>query len=248
MEYVWLYMKALLLAAGKGSRLRPLTNTIPKCLVKIGGKPIIQHWFEKLHEVGCRDFIINTHYLAPLVSEFVENYKKINSDIKIEVSFEKELLGTAGTFREHMHKLCGEINFVLHVDNYTPEGLDKLMHAHIKKQPECLLTMMTFSSSTPSECGVLLINEKNVMIDYKEKVKDPPSTVANSAIYIFDNAFVDWCNESKNACNASDISNDIIPLLLGRVQTWHSDKFFQDIGTYDGLMSARNHHSKFISK
>ena len=56
--------KTLLLAAGMGTRLRPLTNNIPKCLVKIGEKPILEIWLENLSKAGCEEVIINTHYLS----------------------------------------------------------------------------------------------------------------------------------------------------------------------------------------
>ena len=65
-------MKALLLSAGYGTRLRPLTYSLPKCLVNIGGKPLLGHWIDKLECLGCEEAIINTHYL----SEQVKNYLK----------------------------------------------------------------------------------------------------------------------------------------------------------------------------
>ena len=63
-------MKAILLAAGLGTRLKPLTNTIPKCLVPISGRPLLSYWLEKLANLGINEILINVHYLA----EQVENY------------------------------------------------------------------------------------------------------------------------------------------------------------------------------
>ena len=67
--------KALLLAAGMGTRLRPLTNNIPKCLVEIGEKPILGIWLENLSKAGCEEVIINTHYLSEKVEEYLKGRK-----------------------------------------------------------------------------------------------------------------------------------------------------------------------------
>ena len=64
-------MKVILLAAGLGTRLRPLTNSIPKCLVPIKGKPLLEIWLENLFQIGCRSFLINTHYMAEKVEDFL---------------------------------------------------------------------------------------------------------------------------------------------------------------------------------
>jgi mannose-1-phosphate guanylyltransferase len=87
-------MKALLLAAGLGTRLRPITEKIPKCLVPINGVPLLDIWLEKLSNIGIEEFLINTHYLHQDVENFISKnkYKK-----KIKTTFEEKLLGTAGT-------------------------------------------------------------------------------------------------------------------------------------------------------
>ena len=81
-------MKALLLSAGLGTRLRPLTDTIPKCLVQINGKPLLQIWLENLTKYGVKEFLINTHYLHKQVEDFANNstFKE-----KITLIYEKEL-------------------------------------------------------------------------------------------------------------------------------------------------------------
>ena len=73
-------MKALLLSAGTGSRLRPLTLKTPKCLVSINNKPLLQYWLEQLEKIGVKEFIINTHYLHDQVQDFI---KKVNSQKKL---------------------------------------------------------------------------------------------------------------------------------------------------------------------
>ena len=87
-------MKALLLAAGEGTRLRPITNRIPKCLVPINDKPLLEYWLDNLSKVGVSEFLINTYYLSEQVEEFVI-YSKYKD--KITLVYEKELLNTAGT-------------------------------------------------------------------------------------------------------------------------------------------------------
>ena len=68
-------LKAILLSAGYGTRLRPLTLEKPKCLIKINKKPILEIWLDKLSRLGCKEVLINTHYLSEQVDEFIYNYK-----------------------------------------------------------------------------------------------------------------------------------------------------------------------------
>ena len=69
---------ALILAAGFGKRLRPITYEIPKCLVEVGGKPIIKYWLDHLHTIGCEEVLINTHYLSGIVQKYISNLKYKN--------------------------------------------------------------------------------------------------------------------------------------------------------------------------
>ena len=88
-------MNVLLLAAGKGTRLMPITKETPKCLVKINGKPLIEYWLDKFIPLkSIKKVYINTHYLSNKVSEYLSYY---GDKKKIEILFEKKLLGTAGT-------------------------------------------------------------------------------------------------------------------------------------------------------
>lgn len=87
-------MKAFLLAAGLGTRLRPLTDTIPKCLVPINGKPLLQYWIDLFEKHGIDEVCINLHYLSDQVVNFI---KANPSKIKWHLSYEPELLGSGGT-------------------------------------------------------------------------------------------------------------------------------------------------------
>ena len=87
-------MRAILLAAGLGTRLRPITETIPKCLVPINGKPLIDYWLEQLTKAGIEKFLINTHYLHEQVESYIEQSKFAGM---VDLVYEKELLLTGGT-------------------------------------------------------------------------------------------------------------------------------------------------------
>ena len=83
-------LRAILLSAGLGTRLRPLTNKKPKCLMEINNVPILKIWIEKLEQIGCSEILINTHYLSEQVTQFIDNYS--SKSLKILISHEKTLL------------------------------------------------------------------------------------------------------------------------------------------------------------
>ena len=127
-KFLILTFKALLLAAGLGTRLRPLTNNIPKCLVEIGKKPILEIWLENLSKAGCEAVLINTHYFSDKVEEYLHN-KKFGK-MKIITSYEPELLGTVGTLIENADFLDKNCMFI-HADNFTDTNLREFLKFHV---------------------------------------------------------------------------------------------------------------------
>ena len=91
-------MKALLLAGGYGTRLKPITDLVPKCLVPIAGRPLIDYWIESLKKAGIERILINTHYLNTQMEDYK---KKIKYSNYIELIYEPVLKGTAGTLIEN---------------------------------------------------------------------------------------------------------------------------------------------------
>lgn len=229
-------IRALLLAAGYGSRLRPLTLSTPKCLVNIKGRPLLEHWLIKLNKLPSEKVLINTHYLNTQVDNFLKdcNFKKL----EIMKTYEKQLLGTAGTFIRNIKFFSGSIGMLIHADNYTEVDLNELINAHINKPKECLITMLTFNTDNPRSCGIVEVNHENIVIKLHEKIDNPPGNRANGAIYIFDDIFTEWI--SRNYPYAKDFTNDILPRLLGRIYTWHTNEPYLDIGTKESLKKAQS--------
>ena len=143
-------MRALLLSAGFGTRLRPITNHTPKCLVPINGTPLLQIWLERLSAAGVQSFLINTHYLADKVKAFVEE-----SDFRknIQLTYEDVLLGTAGTLISNIDFFQGQDGLLIHADNYCLADFTAFEIAHNNRPLGCLMTMMTFRTDDPSSCG-----------------------------------------------------------------------------------------------
>lgn len=221
-------MKAILLAAGFGTRLRPLTNKIPKCLVPIKGKPLLEIWLEKLFYAGINSILINTHYLAEQVVEFVENSKYRDNCI---LKFENQLLGTFGTLLNNIEFIEDNDCLFIHADNYCIEDLNNLIFAHEHRPKYCLMTMMTFRTDTPSSCGIVEINKHNVVIDFHEKISSPPGNLANGAIYILSSKLIKIFKKDYKL--ATDFSTEVIPTLLGGIYVYETKNIFIDIGTLE---------------
>ena len=226
--------KALLLSAGFGTRLRPLTLETPKCLVKVNGIPMLEHWLTKLEKLGIQEVLINTHYLSDKVNEFI--LKRTKSELKISIKYENQLLGTAGTLIKNKNFYFGSNVLFIHADNYTKSNIKGLFDAFYMKPKECVLTMLTFHTKNPKSCGVIKVNNKNIVEEFHEKVENPPSNKANGALYLFNYKFINWIE--KNIKNPKDFSCDVIPKILGKINTWEVDSDYIDIGTIESLERA----------
>ena len=123
--------KALLLSAGFGTRLRPLTNEFPKCLVKIKNIPILEHWLLKLEKIGIDEVLVNKHYLTEKVDEFLK--KRAKSNLKITDVYEEQLCGTAGTLIKNKSFFYDSNILFIHVDNYTTSDLSGLLESFTKR-------------------------------------------------------------------------------------------------------------------
>ena len=228
-------MRALLLSAGLGTRLRPITETTPKCLVLIKGKPLLGIWLETLANIGIGQVLINTHHLASIVENFIYESPYRH---RVTIVHEDKLKGTAGTLLANLEFFDNEDALLIHADNYCTANFDDFIHAHKNRPPECLITMMTFLTSNPSECGIVECNDIGVVTNFYEKVKNPPGNIANAAIYILSKELI---MQFKNLFfDVTDFSNDVLPKLLGRIYSFHTTETLIDIGTLEKYRLANN--------
>tara|TARA_Y100001933_G_C18994019_1_gene561744 strand:- start:246 stop:1022 length:777 start_codon:yes stop_codon:yes gene_type:complete len=233
-------LKALLLAAGHGVRLRPITLQMPKCLVNIGGQPIIYHWIKELERVNCEEILINLHAHSSQVTTYLQSLRE---SLQISTCYEPELLGTALTLIHNKDYFGKEDGILIHADNMMEEGLDVLLKAHSTRPKNCILTMLTFTTSDPSSCGIVKTNKNGIMIDFTEKPKGTSfGNMANAAVYIFDSRLFDEISNIKT--EIKDFSKDVLPNLLGKVFTCHTDKLLIDIGTPKNLAYAQQQWGK----
>ena len=225
--------KAILLSAGFGTRLRPLTNTVPKCLVPINGKPLLQIWLEQLSDNGIEEFLINSHYLSEKVHQFIENSPFKN---RVTIFNEAELLGTLGTLKATLSFWKGESVLVAHADNLCLCTWSKFQQEFTSKNDNLLGTMMVFNTDVPQSCGIIEYNDKGLVTAFHEKVTNPPSNLANAAIYLFDPRVSLLIEQSSS--QETDISLHLMPKLLGKLNFWQTDGYLRDIGSLVSLAKA----------
>jgi mannose-1-phosphate guanylyltransferase len=219
-------MRALLLAAGLGTRLRPLTDTMPKCLVPIKGQPLLKIWLERLTLSGIGPFLINTHHLASLVETFIE--ASLYCD-QVSLIDEPDLLGTAGTLIANLDFFHGEDGLLIHADNYCLADFTAFQQAHRNRPPECIMTMMIFRTDTPSSCGIVELDKGGVVIGFHEKVANPPGNLANGAVYILSAELLK--RMATELHTVSDFSTEVLNRFMGRIYSYETSDVFLDVGT-----------------
>lgn len=201
-------MKAIVLAAGKGTRLAPLTEMTPKPMLPLSGKPIMEHTIELLMRHGIRDIYMNLHHRAKVIKNHFGNGHAFGVDITY--LHEPELLGTAGAVK-NFEKYIGQSQFmVVYGDNYTDCNLTEVMTFHTEKKG--LGTIVVFLQEDVLSSGIVQLNDENRILRFVEKPRPESvfSNLVNSGIYVFEPDVFGFIPAGR----FSDFGKDIFPRLL----------------------------------
>lgn len=226
-------MPAVLLAAGVGSRLAPLTDSVPKCLVPVCGKPLLGYWLDMLGEAGVGPIIINTHHHADAVRNYVAASPWRRD---VELVHEEELRGTGGTLLSCRGALSGNRFLAIHADNLSRFRVGDFLDAHERRPAGCVMTMMLFRTPDPQSCGIVETDGRGVVAAFHEKVAEPPGNLANAAVYVMEADVLDILAASDSP--RPDISLDLVPACIGRINTWLNSRYHRDIGTPESYAAA----------
>jgi len=231
-------MRALLLSAGLGTRLRPLTKTIPKCMVSINGKPLMEYWLDMFCLEGIVPVIVNLHYLSEQVHEYIADspYRKW-----ITTVYEETLLGTGGTLLKNRCFFEKEPVFMAHGDNLSVFNIKDFIKAHASRPEHCEMTMMTFETETPESCGIVELDQDKVVCGFHEKTANPPGNLANGAVYIIEPSVFDFLDGLGK--ETIDFSTEVLPHYIGRINTFHNHQYHRDIGTMESYLKAQKDFS-----
>jgi mannose-1-phosphate guanylyltransferase len=226
-------LRAILLAAGLGTRLRPLTLTVPKCLVPVRGKPLLDYWLEHLFAGGIERVLVNTHWLADAVRDHV---KRSPFHDRIDLVHEAILLGTGGTVLANREWYGEKPVLVAHADNLTNFDLAHFIAAHRDRPANCVFSMLAFRTDAPQVCGILELSSDGVVIGFHEKVEDPPGNLANAAVYILEPEAITFMRSLEQS--VIDLSTEVIPHLLGKINAVSASGYHRDIGSEESLRLA----------
>lgn len=215
----------LLLAAGIGTRLRPLTDNTPKCLLPVFQKPILKYWLDQALEVKDSNIYINVHHLSGEVINYIEsnypNKKRIN------ILYEPNLLGTAGTLLQLFKKSENSI-LAIHVDNYSSIDLcDFVKFSEIHNQEQSVIA--TFKTVNFQNSGMIKVDSRGLIIEYHHKPEYSDLNIANAGVFYFPASILYELHGNNSPYK--DVSQDILPKLLGRAISYLIEGTHVDIGT-----------------
>ncbi|MDT5271691.1 MAG: mannose-phosphate guanylyltransferase [Acidobacteriota bacterium] len=199
--------RAVVLTAGRGTRLRPLTETVPKCMVPLSGKPLLEHTVERLRGYGVTQLSVNLHYLP----EIVPAYFGWGGRWGVQITYlrEDELLGTAGSVK----KMAADFDrpfFVWYGDNLSSCRLDLLWRQHFEKGAD--VTVALHEREDPTQSGIVGLDGEGRITRFLEKPRPEQvfSHLVSAGIFVLNPSVLD----AIPAEGASDFGRDIFPRLL----------------------------------
>jgi mannose-1-phosphate guanylyltransferase len=224
-------VKAFLLAAGVGTRLRPLTDAIPKCLVPIQGTPLLAIWLEWCAMYGIDEILLNSHAHHKRVGEFVVAYR---GPVRVTLTHEPELLGSAGTLQVNRDFVAEEKEFaILYADVLTNCRFDRLLDFHrLRHSP---VTLGTYRVPNPTQCGIIATDDSGKVVEFVEKPQFPKGDQAFSGILIGGPALLAQLPERIPA----DVGFDVLPKLVGEMFAFPIADYVFDIGTMEKYEQAQ---------
>jgi mannose-1-phosphate guanylyltransferase len=224
-------VKAFLLAAGIGSRLRPITDVTPKCMLEIGGRPLLDVWLDALDRAGVDEVLVNLHHLPDVVRSHLATHE---GPPAVRAVYEPELLGSAGTMAANRQWVEGEEIFLAcNADNLTDFDLRSLVDTHLRYG--AIATLTVFHSPNPSAGGVVELDWDGRVTGFVEKPSQPVSDLVNAGMYAFHPSLLD----EVTGAPPKDIGYDLLPRLVGRARAVLVEGYFRDIGTPEAYRLAR---------
>lgn len=229
--------KAIILAAGKGTRLRPLTNQMPKAMVPVDGRPLLEHTIELLREHGVREVAVNLHAHADAITEHLGDGSRFG--VSLTYSFEPQLLGTAGAVKELEEFFNDAPFYVVYGDVLTNLDLGLLLECH--RDSGAMATIALHQPEDPTRCGVVQQDGNGRITDFIEK-PTTGSTVdawANAGIYVMEPELLRRMSSEA----PQDFGNDVFPELVengGGLAGFRSDAVFWDVGSVERLGMAED--------
>jgi D,D-heptose 1,7-bisphosphate phosphatase len=226
-------LSALLLAGGAGIRLRPLNDTIPNCLVPLGGRSLIDFWVDTLARAGVTQARINTHSHAEAVRAYIARVNAAGRLSLVE-SYEPTVLGSAGTVTANANLADdGDDIVIVHADNLSDIDLRPLIAFH--RDHGDPLTMVLFRTPNPRACGIAELDEEGRITAFVEKPEQPKSDLANAGLYVVNAA----AYREIAAMSAFDLGFDVLPQFVGRMRGWVWGGYHLAIGTHEALERGR---------
>jgi len=225
-------VRAVLLAAGVGSRLRPVTDTTPKCMLPVDGAPLLDIWLDAFALAGVGQVLVNLHHLPEAVTRHVAG-RTVPPEVRL--TFEPELLGSAGTLVVNRGWLDDdEDGFFLacNADNLTDFDLAVLIEEH--RANDAMATLTVFRSPRPWAGGVVELDQARTVVGFTEKPAEPVSDLTNAGMYAFRSDVLDGLGPPPK-----DIGFDLLPRLVGRAKAVIVDGYFRDIGTPEAYRQAK---------
>lgn len=230
--------KAMVMAAGVGSRLDPLTQNVPKPLVPVLNRPVMDILLEKLKNSGINHVIANTYYLAEQIQERYTKEKSV--DIEFEFIHETELSGTAGGVKKCEYFFQDIENFlVVSADGLHDAELDKIIESHEKSGCIATMAVMPVEMDEVSHYGVVVTNLDGTVKEFQEKphVSEAKSNCINTGIYVFNKRIFDFIPENTKY----DFAKNVFPALLSsneKINTYKIMRYWSDIGTLEQYIQS----------
>jgi NDP-sugar pyrophosphorylase family protein len=200
-------MKGMILAAGEGRRLRPLTENLPKPMLPLAGRPLLEHTITYLRDGGVTDLAINLYHLPQAVIDYFEDGSRWG--VKLRYSVEERLLGSAGGVKR-LHSFFDETFVVFYGDLLTWTDLQPMIDLH--RRAGVLATMGLYHVPDPWNRGIVQLDEAQNIVRFVEKPACDQvfSNLANAGIYILEPEVLDWIPAEQ----VYDFGHDVFPNLL----------------------------------
>lgn len=224
-------MKAFLLAAGHGTRLKPLTEKLPKCLLPVQGIPLLQIWLDLFRRFDIDEVLINIHSHSDQVRDFLRQHA---DGTNVHFVVENDLLGSAGTLLANRDWIGSDDAFwVFYADVLNNVDLARMLDLHNARNPTA--TIAVYRVPDPARCGIVSVTNDGTVGSFVEKPKKPQSNLAFAGLMIGTPSLIGMIPPK---CPA-DLGFDVLPKLLGRMVAYEISEYLLDIGTLENYEIAQ---------